>query len=117
MTNSFPPLPEVSVETLAHQLSLAESNLQLLDVREPAELAIVQLEGFRNLPLSQFQQWSGGIQQLLDPNCETLVLCHHGLRSAQMCQWLLQEGFTDVKNITGGIDAYARRVDPTLPLY
>ncbi|MEO0377612.1 MAG: rhodanese-related sulfurtransferase, partial [Cyanobacteria bacterium P01_A01_bin.17] len=42
---------------------------------------------------------------------------HHGLRSAQMCQWLMRQGFTDVKNVAGGIDAYTRKVDPTLPRY
>lgn len=117
MTNSFTSIPEVSVEMLADHLSRVDADLQLLDVREPAELAIAQLEGFRNLPLSQFQQWSGQIHQLLDAHRETLVLCHHGMRSAQMCQWLCQEGFTNVKNIAGGIDAYSRRVDSSVPLY
>ncbi len=48
---------------------------------------------------------------------ETLVLCHHGIRSAQMCQWLVDQGFTNVKNIMGGIDAYSILVDPSVPQY
>ncbi|PLZ34411.1 rhodanese-related sulfurtransferase, partial [Fischerella thermalis WC559] len=53
----------------------------------------------------------------LDPDAETLVLCHHGIRSAQMCQWLVNQGFTNVKNISGGIDAYSMLVDPSIPVY
>ncbi|MBW4551322.1 MAG: rhodanese-related sulfurtransferase [Aphanocapsa sp. GSE-SYN-MK-11-07L] len=116
MTNSFASIPEVSVESLSQRLAQG-ADLQLVDVREPEELAIASLTGFVNLPLSQFQQWSGEIQQTLDPHQETLVLCHHGMRSAQMCNWLLQQGFTNVKNIAGGIHAYAVKVDPSVPTY
>lgn len=136
------PLIEIDVETLAHCLphpgnnldgnldgndSSGENhsqgnnsqgnNLQLIDVREPEELAIARLPGFINLPLSQFGQWSGDIHTRLDPHTETVVLCHHGIRSAQMCYWLLQQGFTHVKNVSGGIDAYSSRVDPSIPRY
>ncbi len=93
------------------------TELQLIDVREPEELAIAHLEGFLNLPLSQFAEWSNTIQTQLDPHAETIVMCHHGMRSAQMCAWLLNQGFTNVKNLTGGIDAYATTVDSTVPLY
>lgn len=116
MNPPFLPLTQVSVETLASLLT-APHDLQLVDVREPAEVAIAQLEGFINLPLSQFEQWSGEIHQHLDPDRETLVLCHHGIRSAQMGHWLQTQGFTNVKNIAGGIHAYALRVDPTIPQY
>ncbi|MHC5832212.1 MAG: rhodanese-like domain-containing protein, partial [Nostoc sp.] len=42
---------------------------------------------------------------------------HHGIRSAQMCQWLIAQGFTNVQNISGGIDAYSLLVDPSIPQY
>ncbi|MBV5259900.1 rhodanese [Synechococcus moorigangaii CMS01] len=92
-------------------------NLQLIDVREPFELDIVALPGFHNLPLSQFDQWSSRIAVDFDPQAETYVLCHHGVRSAQMCQWLQQNGFTQVINIQGGIHLYALSVQPSLPRY
>jgi rhodanese-related sulfurtransferase len=93
-------------------------NLQLVDVREPQEVAIASLKGFENYPLSEFSQWSDQILTRLDPHAETLVLCHHGVRSAQMCQWLVtQEGFTNAKNIVGGIDAYSLIVDRAIPRY
>jgi rhodanese-related sulfurtransferase len=90
---------------------------QLVDVREPAEIEIAALPDFQVLSLSQFPQWSEQIHQYLDADKTTLVLCHHGIRSAQMCQWLVSQGFTQVKNITGGIDAYSLLVDRSVPRY
>lgn len=110
-------IAHISVEEFALLLTNSTTERQLIDVREPEELAIAHLDGFLNLPLSQFAEWSGNIQTQLDPHTETIVMCHHGMRSAQMCAWLLNQGFTDVKNLTGGIDAYATTVDSSVPLY
>ena len=109
-------IPQISVEELALRLA-DERSVQLIDVREPQEVAIARLEGFEVLPLSEFSNWANHIQTRFSPDVETLVMCHHGVRSAQMCQWLIQNGFTDVKNIAGGIDAYAVSIDPSLPRY
>ena len=109
---------EITVEELGRQL--AETNaekLQLVDVREPHEIELAALPGFAAFPLSEFAEWSGEIDDRLDRDKETLVLCHHGVRSAQMCQWLATRGFTNVKNIVGGIDAYSMVVDRTVPRY
>lgn len=111
------PLTQISVEELAQRLSKAEPDLQLLDVREPQEVAIASIEGFVNFPLSEFADWANEIHTCLNPHAETLVICHHGIRSAQMCQWLMAQGFTNVKNIAGGIDAYSTLVDPSIPVY
>lgn len=110
-------LPEISVQGLADHLTQSAEDLQLIDVREPQEVAIASLTGFKNLPLSQFHDWSGQIYSYLMPERETIVLCHHGVRSAQVCYWLLSQGFTKVKNVVGGIDAYAIDVDPSVPRY
>ncbi|MBD1898758.1 rhodanese-like domain-containing protein [Trichocoleus sp. DQ-A3] len=110
-------IPQISVEELASRLADSPESLQLVDVREPQEVAIASIEGFENLPLSEFADWADQIQTQFDPHAETLVLCHHGIRSAQMCQWLHMQGFTNVKNIAGGIDAYSIRVDPTISQY
>lgn len=111
------PIPQISVNELAQRLAQSPDGLQLIDVREEQEIAIAYLAGFENFPLSEFAQWSSQIPTRLDPNAETLVLCHHGSRSAQMCQWLLSQGFTNVKNIAGGIDAYSIMVDRSIPQY
>lgn len=113
-------LPQISVQQL-HQILLSHSqtDLQLIDVREPQELVIANLNhlGFRNYPLSQYEIWSEQIVMDLDPHRPTYILCHHGLRSAQMTQWLMQRGFTQVCNIGGGIDAWSGEVDPEIPCY
>lgn len=111
------PLTQISVEELAQRLADNDPGLQLIDVREPQEVAISKIEGFVNLPLSEYEQWNGQISTRFEAEAETLVLCHHGVRSAQMCQWLVEQGFTNVKNITGGIAAYSILVDPSVPQY
>ena len=108
---------EITVTELATKLADTNNQYQFVDVREPQELAIVALPQFINLPLSEHADWSPDIYTRLDKDVETLVLCHHGMRSAQMCQWLIDRGFTQVSNIIGGIDAYSYHVDPSLPKY
>ena len=110
-------IPSISPQDLADRLARGMNSIQLIDVREPQEAAIVSLPGFQLFPLSQYADWSVTIRGQLDPHEETIVLCHHGIRSAQMCQWLMAQGFTQVKNLTGGIEFYAAEVDPDLPRY
>lgn len=116
-TLSNQPIPQMTVRELAERMKQADQQLQLIDVREPEEVEIASIEGFTYLPLSRFSEWSGTIQSQFDPHAETLVLCHHGVRSAQMCQWLYQQGFTQVINISGGIEAYSVLVDDSVPRY
>jgi rhodanese-related sulfurtransferase len=111
------PIPQISVEELALRLAKPDETLQLIDVREPEEVAIAYIEGFEVLPLSQFAEWCGEIASRFNLAAETLVICHHGMRSAQMCQWLQHRGFTNVKNIAGGIEAYAYSVDSSISRY
>lgn len=113
---SSSPIPSLSPQDLADRLQTLEP-IQLLDVREPAEAAIVSLPQFQLFPLSQYGDWCSRLLEDLNPQLETIVLCHHGIRSAQMCQWLMAQGFAKVKNLSGGIDAYAAQVDPSLPRY
>ena len=112
------PFQQISVEQLATALATnSTENLQLIDVREPQEVAMAKISGFTNLPLSQYEQWAPQIHTNFDLTKETYVLCHHGVRSAQMCYWLNQQGFRKVKNIIGGIDAYSLAIDPSIPRY
>lgn len=110
-------ISEIRVEELAEKLATQDENLQLIDVRERNEANIAFIKGFRLFPLTEFSQWSEQIIVSLNPEAETLVMCHHGVRSAQMCQWLIENGFTNVKNVAGGIDAYSCLVDPSIPQY
>lgn len=89
----------------------------VLDVREPWELqtASIQAQGFDLLAIPM-----GSIpDQLatLDPTRPVACLCHHGMRSQRVAAFLAHHGFDQVANITGGIDAWARELDPRVPLY
>lgn len=108
---------DIDVQTFATRLEAGLDGVQLIDVREPWELERAAIAGFANLPLSAFAEWETQIYQHFDVDTETIVMCHHGIRSAQMCQWLRQQGFTQVKNLVGGIDAYAIQVDASTPRY
>ncbi len=85
----------------------------LLDVREPLEFAHCHIEGSVNMPMNQV--FSG--YAALDSQRETVVVCHHGMRSAQITNFLLNHGFTNIANLTGGVAAWASLVDPTMPTY
>jgi rhodanese-related sulfurtransferase len=92
-------------------------DIQFVDVREPHEVEIVSLPYFKVLPLGSFQEWAKKLNSLLDPSKKTYVLCHHGMRSMQASNYFLENGFSQVFNISGGIDAYSRGVDNNLPRY
>jgi rhodanese-related sulfurtransferase len=97
---------------LAARLKRGESVL-LIDVREPVEYEIARIEGARLLPLSSFQEWSG----TLDSSQEIVFMCHHGIRSAQVCAFLAQQGFDKLFNLAGGIDRWSEEVDNNVPQY
>uniref|UniRef100_A0A1D1ZKD2 Rhodanese-like/PpiC domain-containing protein 12 n=1 Tax=Anthurium amnicola TaxID=1678845 RepID=A0A1D1ZKD2_9ARAE len=90
---------------------------QLIDVREPDEVAKASLPGFKVLSLRQFGSWGSEVIHDFDPQKETFVLCHHGMRSLQVAQWLQTQGFKRVFNVAGGIHAYALKADPSIPTY
>jgi rhodanese-related sulfurtransferase len=85
----------------------------VVDVREPEEYELARVEGARLLPLSLFNEWAPS----LDPERETVFMCHHGIRSAQVCAWLARQGFEKLHNLAGGIDRWSADVDPTVPRY
>jgi len=107
----------INVEELAQILADENPDIQLIDVREEMEAQIAFIPQFQLLPLSQYEQWSQTIQEKFKPELETIVICHHGIRSANMCQWLVAQGFQSVKNVTGGIDAYSIYIDNSIPRY
>jgi len=108
---------EIDVQTFGQRLQTGFDNVQLIDVREPWEVDRAAIAGFVNLRLSTFGEWESQIHQRFDLDTETIVMCHHGIRSAQMCQWLRQQGFTDARNLVGGIDAFSCQVDASIPRY
>jgi adenylyltransferase/sulfurtransferase len=85
----------------------------LVDVREPPEWEIGHLAGARLLPLGVLGRRMGELNRH-DP---IVTYCHHGVRSLHAAELLLAAGFTDVRSLRGGLDAWARTVDPAVPRY
>ena len=107
-----PQPPEIPVDELA-RLRRGGVPHALLDVREPWETAICAIDGSLNIPLTILAQSADRLPQ----DVTLVVLCHHGGRSARAVGWLRQNGFDRATNLAGGIDAWARRVDPAVATY
>jgi rhodanese-related sulfurtransferase len=94
--------------------------VQRIDCREKGEVETASLPGFLNLPMGEYGRWADEFDRgevTLDKDKETVVMCHHGMRSANFCAFLSQQGFSNVRNLVGGIDAYAKQIDPSIPQY
>ena len=109
---------EISAVALQQRL-LAGEAIQLVDVREDGELALARLpHPVLHLPLSRFQDWGPALGQHLERHRPVAVLCHAGIRSWQFGCWLIeQQGYGNVWNVRGGIEAWSLEVDPSVPRY
>ena len=104
---------EMTTTECRNYLTTATDSPLLLDVREPWEYNIVHLEGAELVPMRQIP---ASLEEL-DPDRETIVICHHGIRSRQVAMYLEHQGFNNVVNLKGGMDAWARDTDTSLPTY
>ena len=99
---------------LHQKIRSGQARITVLDVREPWETRIARLEGSVFAPLSTL---GTEIVDDLPDDRDIVVLCHHGVRSAMVTQWLEQNGRERVFNLGGGIDEWSRTIDPSLPRY
>ena len=99
----------------ASQLATHLQNTQplLVDVREPWEFDICHIDGSINIPMGRITE---ALEQI-DSADETVVICHHGIRSQQVIYYLEQNDVENLVNLDGGVDAWAREVDKDMPLY
>jgi rhodanese-related sulfurtransferase len=104
---------EINPEEVKAQLDRGES-FTLLDVREPWEFAAASIAGSKPMPMGEVP---GRAHQELDPEEHIVVVCHHGVRSLSVTNWLRQQGFEKAQSMGGGIDAWARQIDGKVPLY
>ena len=104
---------EFSAHQLHDYLQRAAPAPLLLDVREPWEYRVCHIEGSQLVPMGRIPAQLDA----LDPTRETVVICHHGIRSRQVAAFLEYRGFSDVINLAGGVDAWARDVDPRMSTY
>ncbi|MEP0843553.1 MAG: rhodanese [Phycisphaerae bacterium] len=108
------PSIEIPVQEVKRMLDAGEDFL-LLDVRGPKEHQIARIEGSVLIPLAELPS---RLPELRSHAGRTIVAhCHHGGRSLQAATWLRAQGFADVRNMTGGIDAWSLKVDPKVPRY
>lgn len=107
-----PSLPEIDVHQLKDRLAQG-TPFVLLDVREPAEIEVACLPGSVKIPLGELPT---RISEL-DPSAETIIHCKAGGRSAKALQLLLDSGFTKACHVQGGINAWSKEIDPSVPLY
>jgi rhodanese-related sulfurtransferase len=85
----------------------------LLDVREPWEYALCRIDGSLNVPMRELPNEMGELPR----DRETVVICHHGVRSAMAARFLEHAGFGSIFNLQGGVSAWADDVDPAMPRY
>ncbi len=90
------------------------ADVLLLDVREPWERQTSHIAGSKHIPMGEVP---ARFYQELDPESHIVVVCHHGVRSMNVTAWLRQQGFEKVQSLRGGIDRWARAIDPSVPLY
>ena len=113
-------IPEIAVQELARKLAAGEDFI-LLDVREAWELdhALIDDPHLKVAPMSRLAQFGAAAmpESAQNKQAEICVLCHRGVRSAEVTAWLLGLGWTNVRSVDGGIEAYARLIDPSVGRY
>lgn len=103
----------ISPTELAARLGDAPESLCIVDVREPWEREICRIEGSLGVPLGELPH----ALQRLDRTRPTVLVCHHGVRSAMAARHLIAEGFAEVYNLEGGVAAWADEVEPGMARY
>ena len=106
-------MQEITATELKQRLDDGE-DIQIIDVREPQEVAVAQIPNMIHIPLGQILNRMSEI----DPNRETVIHCKMGGRSARAIEALQRSGFTGkLTNLKGGIVAWSNEVDPSVPKY
>jgi rhodanese-related sulfurtransferase len=104
---------EITPEEVKKKLDSGD-DLTLIDVREPWEFERSYIEGAKLMPMGDVPSRAN---QELDPEAHIVVICHHGVRSMNVTAWLRQQGFEKAQSVRGGIDAWSRFVDASVPTY
>ena len=104
---------EITPEQLKTHLDQKHA-VKLLDVREPWEFQVSHIAGSVLLPMADIPARAN---RELDPDEHIVVICHHGVRSANVTHWLRQQGFENSQSLRGGIDRWSRLIDTSVPIY
>lgn len=104
---------ELSALDLKAYLKTCDEQPLLLDVRQPWEFEVCKIDNSVSLPMSQITAEF----KTLDFNRETVVICHHGIRSRRVGRYLEEAGFSNIINLSGGVAQWAKTVDSKMPTY
>jgi adenylyltransferase/sulfurtransferase len=104
---------ELSVTEVQQRRAASPERSVIIDVREPYELEICRIEGARHIPMRQIPEHV----DTLDRDKHLLILCHSGMRSRRVTEFLRSRGLNAVSNISGGIDAWAEEIEPGMRRY
>lgn len=107
-------MADCTVEELKSRIEGGKAPV-LLDVREAEEVAFCAIPGALHVPMGDIPSRLTELEEHAEE--EVVVYCHHGVRSANVQAFLKSHGFENVRNLTGGIDAWSLRVDPATPRY
>ncbi len=106
-------MQQISAHQLKDMLEKSEDPPLLLDVREPVEHQICKIEGSLLIPMQSIPDQLDN----LDPDQQTVVICHHGMRSLQVAEYLQNHGFSKIINLDGGIEQWRLMIDPSMRAY
>jgi rhodanese-related sulfurtransferase len=104
---------EINPQEVKAQFDRGDS-FTLLDVREPWEFEAASISNSKHIPMGDVPSQA---HQQLDPDDHIVVVCHHGVRSLSVTNWLRQQGFEKAQSMRGGIDAWSREIDSKVPPY
>ncbi len=112
--------PEITVQEVAEKLN-SQNSFVLLDVREPRELEYARIDHpaveLAPLSLLSMEQTDALPEAALNKETEIVVVCHHGVRSAEVTAWLRKHGWQNVYSMEGGLAAFASEIDPSIGQY
>ncbi|MDH5393690.1 MAG: rhodanese-like domain-containing protein [Gammaproteobacteria bacterium] len=106
-------MQQFTAPELRDYLEQASNQPLLLDVREAWEFDICSIAGSLLIPMAKIPSKI----QTLNPDQEIVVICHHGIRSANVCRYLEHQGFKHMINLSGGVQAWAQQVDNNMSVY
>lgn len=106
-------MQQISATELNQLLQTSDTPPMLLDVREPHEFSHCQIPNSLSMPMRSVPQQMNELPK----DRPIVTICHHGMRSLQVAQFLTAQGFDQIINLTGGVDAWATEVDPDMPRY
>jgi rhodanese-related sulfurtransferase len=107
---------QLPLEITVAEVQKRLGGVALIDVREPDEHAIARMEGAELIPMGAVPQHLAHLEGVSDEK-DLIVLCHHGVRSLIVAQWLREHGIENAQSMQGGIDAWSRLIDTTIPRY